>query len=151
MTVAEALTGVYRLAVDTSALIDFVEQAPRSVAALRKIFTRAESNELELMGSVILTTETLLVGTDLGTVPIDDYEAMLKKIELVAVVEPIARRAAEYRITYGMATADALHLATEVMLDCDALVTCDGGFLRAQGIPVGPGKTLKIIKVDRLT
>lgn len=151
MTVAEGLAGVRSLAIDTSALIDFVEEAPRSIAALRKIFARVDAGDLTLLGSSLLLMEIFPSYPIPGTKPIVEYEAAVERVTRFPVSEEIALNAAELRSLYGLASIDALHLATAIERSSDAFLTCDGNFLRAQGIPLGSGKTLRILKADRLT
>jgi predicted nucleic acid-binding protein len=151
VTLSEALFGVTRLAIDASALIDYVEKAPRSIASLQKIMERVEAGELLLFGSSVLLTEVLLVDASPGARPLEEYEPALARIERLPVTDALARQAAELRSYYGLSSIDALHLATAVQFSCEALLTCDAHFLRAQGISVSPGKTLKIVMADRLT
>lgn len=153
MTVSEALRGVGRLAVDSSALIDYAEERDRNIAVLNRVMDRARDGRILLVGSSLLLTELLAYARDgRGSAPEETYRALLTVIERHPASDEIAERAAELRVTYGLQSMDALHLATAAETECDALLTVDGDFRRAQGIPSGPGgATLRVLLTDRLT
>lgn len=151
-SVSEAMRGISYLAVDTSALIDYAEERDRSIAALNRIFRRVTEGTLTLAGSVLLATEVLVVAqTEAERSSVEDYQNLLATIELYPVTAQIAAQAADYRMYYRLESMDALHLATAVSAGADALITADTDFLRAQGIPTGPGRTLRIIIAQNLT
>ena len=153
VTIAQALREVKRLAVDASALIDYIEETPETIALLRRLLEKARTNRIALVGSSLLYAEMLVVArTDTHYTDAEArYRAALEEIEIVPITKQASERAADFRMDYRLETADALHLSCAVESKCDAFVTCDGHFNRAQGIPVGPGgQSLKIIHTRKL-
>lgn len=139
MTAAEALRGVQRIAVDASALIDFATFDTRSIAFLTRLMERSASGQIVLVGSVLLSPEVLSFADAAGDTEADGYRHLLGRVERIAVSEDIASHGAEFRNRYRLTTVDAVHLATAALSNCQAFLTCDGNFRRAQGIPVGRG------------
>lgn len=132
MRLSDALSGVRRVAFDTSALIDFVEEDPRSIAVMRQVFQRIAAGDLAPCGSVLLLTKALVAGpanSDAGHTA-EDYRAALAPFELAPVTHEIADLAAELRQSFGLKSMDALHAASAAQDGCDALLTADGDFKR---------------------
>ena len=80
MKVAEALRGVTRLAIDTSAFVDLVESSPRSALAWGRILPRVEAGELALVSSTLMTAEALVTAYVLGS-DATIYESRLALLE----------------------------------------------------------------------
>jgi predicted nucleic acid-binding protein len=139
VTLKEALRGVKRLGIDSSAFIDFAQGNPRSIRALKRIFEHIEGKELEGVTTVLTLTEVLAFArrtSDEG----DDLEAGYRVIlysegiRRAAVDEATALRAADLRERYGLGTPDAIQIATALEAGCQAFLTIDAGdFLRASG------------------
>lgn len=145
MKVAEALRGVTRLAIDTSAFVDLVESSPRSALAWGRILLRVEARELVLISSPLMIAEALVTAYVLGS-DVTLYEAQLSLIEQAICDEETARLAAEIGITYHLETTDALHVATALLAGCEALLTADTDFSRVRGYPL-PGAPERVFKV----
>ena len=153
MTVAEALQGVTRLGVDTSALVDLVTGDPRSALAWKRIQSRVDEGNLILVGSTLLLVEALTTAfvlgrrTGIGAEDGELFERPYRRLESVAVSEKISRLAAELCIAYHLATTDAIHLATALETGCEAFLTVDSDFLRVRGYPLpdAPERSLRVI------
>ncbi len=133
MTLGKALAGVSRLAIDSSAFIDYAEAAPRAIKPLARIFERIGSGTLEGVTATLSLTEVLTHAAGDAAAG-GQYEALLASVRLVPASEDIARTAALLRTRYRLATPDAIHLATALETGCQAFLTSDAGdFLRASG------------------
>jgi predicted nucleic acid-binding protein len=142
---SEALRGVTRLGVDTSALVDLVNSTSRSALAWARVLPLVEGGELVLVASHLMIAEALVIchglRSDMATL-----EALLVKVETVATTLESARLAAEIGIAYRVATPDALHLATAILSGCEAFLTVDSGFSRVRGYPL-PGAPERVFKI----
>jgi predicted nucleic acid-binding protein len=109
--VADALSGVTRLGLDTAPIIYFVEQNPAYVNTVRAIFNRIDSGKLEGFTSVITLTEVLTVPIrDSDTATENIYRTRLlysRNLTTLAVLPVIAARAAALRANYRLRTPDA--------------------------------------------
>ena len=155
MTIAEALRGVTRIGLDSSAFIDYGEAAPPSIKALTRIFDRLDAGTLTGVASTLVLTEVLAYARGKSVTPgvtsVADAEAeekhgaLLAVVQLVPVSESVARLAADLRGRYGLRTPDAVHLASALEAGAQAFVTSDAAdFLRASG-------EIRVIVPDRLT
>jgi predicted nucleic acid-binding protein len=64
------------------------------------------------------------------------YDAAFAKTRLIEVSEAIIERATEIRATYGLRSADAIHLATAIDVGADVFLTGDGALARCSEIIV---------------
>ena len=140
MTLAEALRGVTRIGVDSSAFIDYSTAAPRSIRTLTRVVERLSAGALEGVTTVLTLTEVLTYARVSGKADAEqrkaeeDFEALLGAVRIVAVTEAIARRAVDLRTRYRLATPDAVQLGTALEAGCQAFLTSDAGdFLRVAG------------------
>ena len=145
MRVAEALRGVTRIAIDTSAFVDLVEGSPRSALVWGWLLSRAEAGEIALVASPLMIAEALVTAYVLGS-DATIYESRLALLEQAIFNEATARLAAEIGITYHLETTDALHVATALLSGCEALLTADTDFSRVRGYPL-PGAPERVFKV----
>lgn len=136
MTLAEALRGVARLHIDSSAFIDFAEAHPRSIAVLTRIFGRIRTKEIVAVTTTLALPEVLFHARS-GIDPEErekQYLALLDTVEIVPVTREMGLRATELRINYGLKTPDALHAASALESGCQGFLTSDSGdFLRLSG------------------
>lgn len=153
MRLADALRDVTRVCLDSSAVIDYAEGQPRSIATLTRLFQRIDAGEIQAVGSVLLFTEVMVYAqTDAKLAEAGDkFRALLGALERVPVTEEIANRAAELRLRYRLQSLDALHLATAQLSGCQAFVTSDSDFLRTTGLLAENGKPLTILHTERVT
>lgn len=128
-----------KIYLDTNFFIEFIE----SDNDLLKEFYRLAGarDEIELFTSELALLETLTGAIrDANQVEIDAYEMWLNEANEILNVVPIdrgvLRKAAEVRVTTRNKTPDAIHVATALLSDCDALVSSD----RRLKVPAGMQK-----------
>lgn len=164
MNFATALSGVKVVYLDSSAVIDYAERRSASVRVLQTFFERIRRGEIKGVSSAILLPEVLNYARENAAalaLPQADrnqieggFQAIIDLLELKAISVETGYSAAEARRDYGLKTADAMHFAAALHQGADALLTCDGDFLRAQGVPIGnpgDGRTLKIVHALRVS
>ena len=140
MKIADALTGVGRLAVETAPFIYYVERHATYVDKMRAIFVHVNQGRIEVITSTVTLTEVLtkpLKAKD--HILIKNYREMLQttgNILLVPINAPIAESAADFRARYNLKTPDALQVATAIYMHCDAFLTNDLGLKRVNEISV---------------
>ena len=136
MTLKEALRGVTRIGVDSSAFIDYGERAPKNIRVLTRIFERLDAGTLEGVTTTLTLTEVLNFARNKPDPAADEpkYRALLDVARRLPVDDAIAMRATDMRQRYGMKTPDAVQLATALEAGCQAFLTINGDdFLRASG------------------
>ena len=154
MRLADALSGVRRVAIDAGALIDFVEQDPRTIAVVRPIFERFDDGRLLACGSTLLYSEVYVEGVEDSRRPMPGvaYGEALARLELAPVTAQIAQESAALRQIWNLDTIDALHFASALLTDCDAFLTGDEAFLRmGASVPTSGGRSLRVLYTRTLT
>jgi predicted nucleic acid-binding protein len=115
--------------VDTSAILYYVEKAPRRGEAVSRFFSDALADKKILAVSAIVWTEALIRPLrDNDTALADCYRAVLAdstKIRTEPVDVAIAEKAAMLRARYNLPLADATHIATAVIINASAILTND--------------------------
>lgn len=94
---------------------------PRGSALNDAVARRAGDHTPAGIGSVVLLTETLALGS--STPHNVRLREILAALMLVPVDADIARVAAALRTTYRLKTPDTLHLATAIVIGADRFVT----------------------------
>ncbi|MBK8025077.1 MAG: type II toxin-antitoxin system VapC family toxin [Chloroflexi bacterium] len=140
MNISAALAGVSRLGVETSPFIYFVEENPNYLDRVRYVFQQAASGRFMIVTSTISLTEVLVLPMQTGNSQYENaYRAMLmnsENVSTVAVSPAIAEQAAFLRAKYRLRTPDALHIATAIVSECEAILTNDLGLRRVTEIAV---------------
>ena len=131
-----ALRNVQRIYIDTAPLIYLVERNPHYIATMLSIVDYIEGARLPGFTSVVALTEILVQPLRLGNTDRAQqyYDIIVGRYDftLVSFTSEFAISAAAIRARYGLRTPDAMHAATAVKSDCDALLTNDRDFLRIQ-------------------
>lgn len=75
------------------------------------------------------------------------------RLDLIDLGQEIAQIAASIRQGYGLATPDAIHIATAIASRCEAFLTVDSDFLRVRGYPLpwAPERVFRVILTEELT
>ena len=140
MRLADALTNVERLCIDTAPFIYYAERSPIRVDKMRAIFLPVHGGQITVYTSALTLTEAL-------TKPIQTRDAELirlyremlqqsRHITLVPIDAGLAERAAELRARYSLRTPDALQVATALWAGCDAFLTNDLSIRRVEDVRV---------------
>jgi predicted nucleic acid-binding protein len=140
MKIADALSGIDLLGVETAPFIYYTESRPIYFDKMSTIFQRMNQGQFEILCSVITLSETLnkpMKANDQMLVSV--YNSLFEDtygLTLFSVNKTIARKAAELRAKYGLKTPDALHVATALEAGCQAFLTNDMGLKRVSEIRV---------------
>jgi predicted nucleic acid-binding protein len=140
MRISDALAAVQRLYIETAPLIYYVEEHPTYVVRMDAIIKAIEANSIAAVSSVITLTEVLSLPIRVGNIALEqEYRDILlysQEYSLVAVSAQIAETAADLRARYNLRTPDALHVATALAVQCDALLTNDTAIRRVTELRV---------------
>ncbi len=135
-----AFRNVQRIYIDTAPLIYLVERNPEYFAKMLRIVDLIETARLPGFTSVVALTEILVQPLRLGNTDRAQqyYDIIVGRYDftLVSFTSEIAISAAAIRSRYGLRTPDAMHAATAVKSDCDALLTNDRDFRRVNDLNV---------------
>ncbi len=129
MKLADALSGVTKLGVDTAPLIYYIEQHPRYAPVVSPTFELISRGRVTGVTTVVTLVEVLTLPLQKGNQRLaESYKAVLESSDNLAMMpidQPIAERAAELRAHYGLRTPDALQVAAAVLAGCEAFLTND--------------------------
>jgi len=135
--------GAGPVGIDTAVFIYLIEENQRFSAVIAPLFEAADAGELELVVSALTLLEVLVVPYRAGNIPLAErYEAVLTRsrgVRMIDLTRDHMRLAAQLRARTGIATPDALQLATCFASRCSAFVTND------RRLPAIPG--LRIIQL----
>ncbi|HMD36803.1 MAG TPA: PIN domain-containing protein [Vicinamibacterales bacterium] len=117
------------IAIDTAAVIYFIEEHPRFLRVIRPLFVQADEGRRELVTSVLTLLEVLVVPYRARNLSLAErYETLLTRgrgIRLVDVSRDLLRVAAQLRATTTVGTPDAVQLAAAIAANCTTFVTND--------------------------
>lgn len=137
---ADALSGVTAIGLDTSIFIYFVERHPRYVALARDIFRRINDGEIAGYSSVLTLTEALTYPKRMGNLAlVEEHRSVLttgRNFTLLDTTPTIADIAADLRARHGLRTPDAIQLASALAVGCQAFLTNDARLRRVADLRV---------------
>ena len=140
MKVDAALKGARRLYLDTAPLIYWVEAYPGYVSKMDRIVRFIETTSLQATTSVVTLAEVLVQPLRIGNTDLAqdylDIFVVRRDYDLVDISNEIAISAAAIRARYGLRTPDAMHAATAIKSECDAILTNDKHFRRVEDLNV---------------
>ena len=123
-----------KIALDTVIFIYFLEQHPVYFETVKELFRRIETDKLTAVMSSLVFTELLVPAyraDDITTVnTLSRLLINFPNIKTVPVSNEISIEAARLRAILGMKTPDAIHAATALKMDADAIITNDKDFLK---------------------
>ena len=102
-------------------------------ACLKSLLAAVDREEITLVESTAILTEVLPVH-DTDTESHAESRAAIRDLlesqttQLVDVSTPVARKAADLRVSLNMKTWDAVHLATAILAKVDVVIVRDGKF-----------------------
>ncbi len=127
-------------ALDSSAVIYFIEQHPRYVALLRPLFVEADRGSRTIVTSAVTLHEVLVMPFRAGNrVLAEQYEQLLTRSRGVRMIElsrNLLRSAAQLRAATGIKAPDALQLAAASVAGCRCFVTNDRRLPTVSGLRV---------------
>ena len=140
MKLADALTGVSRLGIDTAPIIYLVEANPRHEAIALAVFREIDAGRISGVTSVISLGEVLVLPLRQRDRALHErYRSVLlssRGFRTVSIDAKVAERAADLRATYGMRLPDALQIACSIHEGCQAFLTNDRRLVRVSEIRV---------------
>jgi predicted nucleic acid-binding protein len=129
MKLAKALSGVQKLAFDTSPIIYFSERNPNYYSLMLAIMQLVNRGDFTGCGASILLTEILTHPIKTGNLALaQQYENILSNSQhftLEPVTNDVARYAANLRVSYNLRTPDALHIASAIKANANYFLTND--------------------------
>ncbi len=140
MRIVDALGGVRTLFLDTAPVIYYVERNPVYVTRVDAIFGRIDEGNIRAVTSPITLLECLVVPIRLGQASlVRDFSDLITRghaTTFTPIDEAIAVRGADLRATYNLTLADAIQVATALVVGCDAFLTNDSDLKRVREISV---------------
>ena len=135
MRVAEALTTVTRLFLDTAPIIYYVERHPQYAPLVDQIFNRLDNNALLAVTFPITLAECLIVPIRLGQTDLQrdfmDLITLGTGVIFKEIDKTTATRAAEMRARYNLTLTDAFQVAIAFEMGCNGFLTNDIGLQRS--------------------
>jgi predicted nucleic acid-binding protein len=117
------------VAADTVTFIYLIEENPRFLPLVTRLFEEAERGARQIVTSALTLLEVLVVPyRHRNRVLAERYEAILSQsrgIDLVDITRDQVRAAAQIRALAGVKTPDALQLAAALTTGCKVFVTND--------------------------
>jgi predicted nucleic acid-binding protein len=127
-------------ALDTAVWIHWIEQDERFLPAVAPWFAALREERATAVTSVLALLETLTGafrrGDDLLARRYEEILGRLSGVTVLPVTRSVARRAAQLRTFHGLATPDAIHVATAIEARAEKFVTTDRRLARVKEIPV---------------
>ena len=121
--------GVGRVALDTAIFIYFIEENPRFLPEIVRLFKEAHEGRRDLITSALTLLEVLVVPYRAGNrLLAERYEALLTRsrgIRLVELSHDQLRAAAQLRAATSVKTPDALQLVAAISTGCTTFLTND--------------------------
>ena len=140
MTLADALSGITLLGMDTSPFIYYVEDRAPYADQCEHVLERITAGEVTAYTSVLTLTEALVHPLRNADAALEtDYATLLLETEGIVSLPldaTTARNAADLRARYRLRTPDAIQVATAMGVGCEAFLTNDGGLRRVTELRV---------------
>jgi len=123
-----------KIALDTVTFIYFLERHPVHFVTVKELFGRIETAELTAVMSSLLFAELLVPAYRAGdSKRVQTMVRLLTNfpnMRIIPLSPEISVEAARLRAVYNMRTPDAIHAATALKENADAIITNDKGFQR---------------------
>jgi predicted nucleic acid-binding protein len=118
------------LALDTVVFIYFIEEHPRFIPAVDRVFAAIDEGRLPAIASSLTLLEVLVVPYRAGNIPLAErYEQVLTRsrgLRLVDIDRTQLRAAAQLRALHpGLRTPDAIQISAALSGGCSTLLTND--------------------------
>lgn len=115
--------------IDSVIFIYFIEEHPRYLPILNRLFEAIDKRRLAAVTSALTLLETLVIPYRAGNVALADrYEQLLsgsRNLTLVPIDRVVLKAAAQLRALLGFTTPDAIQLAAAVSAGSTAFLTND--------------------------
>lgn len=139
MKIADALSGITRLFLDTAPVIYFVERHPAYAALVDDIFDRIDRGVIQAVTSPVTLTECMVQPIRNGLTSLaqdfDDLIVAGSNVTFVPIGPDIAYHAAELRAIHNFRLADAFQAAAALAAGCGAILSNDRALKRLHSLP----------------
>jgi predicted nucleic acid-binding protein len=135
----QALTGIYRVFLDTAPVIYYVENIATYRSIMDAIVERSRAGALELVTSPITLAECLVFPIRRGNRELAERfrQVITRGINTYyASIDRVAERAAELRALRNLTLPDAFQIACARSVRCDGLLTNDHALTSTEGLRV---------------
>lgn len=123
--------------VDSAPIIYVLENSPRFAPRFRPLFERQEFGTIHFAVTTITITEVLTGPLRAGEESVARrYRSVMESWQVVSLNVDIAESAARFRAALGLRMADAIQVASAMVIGADALVTHDRDFSRVKSLMV---------------
>lgn len=140
LNIVPALQSAKRIYIDTAPFIYFVERHTAYFAKMLRIVDLIEAQPLQAFTSVMTLTEIMVQPLKVGNTELaqecHDILVSSDQFSVLSVTEEIAITAGVIRARYSLRTPDAIHVATAIASDCDAILTNDVAMKRVTDLNV---------------
>jgi predicted nucleic acid-binding protein len=140
MKIADALSGVGRIFLDTAPVIYHVEKNPQYIALTDVIFTLIDQAAITAVTSPITLAECLVYPYRQSNIKLQqDFTDLLVhgfSTFFIAIDSAMGIQAAELRARYNLALPDALQFACALSAGCDAFLSNDIALKRVSEISI---------------
>lgn len=139
MKLDQALTGIYRVFLDTAPVIYYVENVTGYRSVMDAIVERSRAGSLELVTSPITLAECLVFPIRKGDRELTERfrQVITRGINTYyASIDRAAERAAELRALSNLTLTDAFQIACARSVGCDGILTNDHALNSAEGLRV---------------
>ena len=140
MKVVDALKGVSRLFLDTTAAIYYVEKHPMYLNIVDEVFRQIDNAGLIAVTSPVTLAECLVHPYRLGLTALQhDFSELLlngRNTTFVSIDDQIALQAVDVRARYNIALLDALQFGVALSANCDGFLTNDSMLTRVKELRV---------------
>ena len=133
------LENVSTVALDTAALIYYVEAHPTYCSLVEPIIEAIDKTDVTGITSTITLLEVLVLPLREGdSVLAREYRSILlhSNLRLVSLTHNIAERAAEIRARHNLRTPDSIQVATAILNNADILIANDKKWKRITEVNV---------------
>ncbi|MBI5479425.1 MAG: type II toxin-antitoxin system VapC family toxin [Deltaproteobacteria bacterium] len=139
MKLADALSGVHRLFLDTAPVIYYVENVSPHRALMDALVQRCQGGTLRFVTSPITLAECLVLPLRRGNRPLaESFQRVITRGAATeyAGIDRVAELAAGLRATLNLTLTDAFQAACATTAGCEAFLTNDHDLKRVSGLRV---------------
>ena len=135
----DALADGALVLMDSAPIIYFLEGHPKLAPIFKPFFVAHDSGRIHFAVTTISLAEVLTGPLQAGDEALAErYRAILESWQVVDLDADIAANAARLRASLRLKLADAVHAASAISINADALVTHDRDFSRVHTLRVLP-------------
>jgi len=140
MNIAECLSGVRCLFLDTAPVIYYIEAHPFYLPKVEKVFEYIDTGLITAVTSPITLSECLILPYRLKSEELESKFCALiingRNTLFMPIDDSMAKHAAKLRVKYNLSLADAFQVATALAAECEAFLTNDIALKRVRDLQI---------------